>query len=127
MEDDLTPAERALREKLEYNEDEGTTEVVHIPTQMAELTLANFGMPEQARVWLARLPNFLALETTKFNEFMWEEEKEEKPDKEKVESQDEEGTPKPVVPDENVIRWRWHKAEGEEPVRTILSRVVRAI
>lgn len=122
MDDDLTPAERALREKLEYNEDDGTTEVVETQTLMAELAVANFGIPEQARVWLARLPNFLALETTKFNEFMWEEEK---PDKENVESQDTEGTPKAVVPDENVIRWRWHKTESEEPVRTILLHLVR--
>lgn len=119
----LTKEELAHRQRLEYDEDgeDENMEVVKKQEAVAQVELANFGIPTTSKVWHARLPNFLSLQTQAFDEVMWEPEEIEEPapsqSQEGPESTpgtlDTPGTPKTTVPDENVIRWRWVKdAQG---------------
>ncbi|KAI5474423.1 RNA polymerase-associated protein LEO1 [Pseudohyphozyma bogoriensis] len=115
----LTAAERAERERLEYNEGSQSPQVmegVEKQEAIAQIELANFGIPESDKVWHAKLPNFLALKPQAFDEMMWEPEEEEEELKENA---------KTVVPDEYVVRWRWAKDAEGKPVKESNSRIVR--
>lgn len=109
-EEQLSETEQARRQELEYPEPEGD------PTSTEEKVIADISLlanpvPAQSKVWHARLPNFLALETKAFDDATWE------PPTVGEEVEDgEEGERKPPVPDENVIRWRWGVDAQGKPV-----------
>ena len=108
----LSESEQARRNELEYPEPEGDPTSTEEQT-IAEITILANPIPTQSKVWHARLPNFLALETKPFEKATWVPPVE-------VEEEDsqgaEEGEKKAPVPDENVIRWRWGKDAQGKPV-----------
>ncbi|KAK4699808.1 RNA polymerase-associated protein LEO1, partial [Phenoliferia sp. Uapishka_3] len=121
--DGLTPEERERRHRLEYGEDEdGDMELIKKHEAIAQVELANFGMPATEKVWHARLPNFLSLQPMAFDELMWEPE-----DLEEVLMMEngEEGKPKAPIPDENVIRWRWAIGPDGTPIKESNARTIR--
>ncbi|GAA5827503.1 hypothetical protein JCM11251_003837 [Rhodosporidiobolus azoricus] len=144
-EDGLTAEEAAARRKLEYDEDEGgdedlfgeggvgaaqheTRDVVQ-----AQVPLANFSVPPDGKVWLARLPGFLQIAPNPYDEGTWQPEdgEDEKPVEEEEGSQSQ-GDVKPKinggrgrVPDENVVRWRWTKNELQQVIKQSNARIVR--
>ncbi|ORY78084.1 Leo1-like protein-domain-containing protein [Leucosporidium creatinivorum] len=101
--DGLTEEERQRRRELEY--DEGDEEAMQVTKEerIAQIELANYGVPTGGKVWHARLPNFLQLNTQPFDP----------------------KTCKAPVPDENVIRWRWTKDELGDFIKQSNSRIVR--
>lgn len=112
--DGLTAAERQRRRDLEYNEEDTGVTSIQKEERIAQIDVANFGVPAGGKVWLARLPNFLSLNSVSFDELMWDpEDAEDAPDGEAQED----GTPKPTLPDENIIRWRWSTDAQGEAVR----------
>jgi RNA polymerase-associated protein LEO1 len=115
-EDGLTSTQRAERKRMEYDEAEGsdrdvTPDYEEKEQTIAEIKLGNFGRPPEGKVWHARLPNFLSLDSTPFDHATWE------PPTKEDNAEDEEGArQKAELPDENVIRWRWGKNEKGEDV-----------
>lgn len=116
----LSESEQARRNELEYPEPEGDPTSTEEQT-IAEITILANPIPTQSKVWHARLPNFLALETKPFEKATWVPPVE-------VEEEDsqgaEEGEKKAPVPDENVIRWRWGKDAQGKPIPQANSRIV---
>lgn len=114
MDDDgLTAEERQRRIDLEY--DEGDEEAMQVTKEerIAQIELANFGVPTGGKVWHARLPNFLELNSKAFDPKTWQEE-DGNDDNGMSQSQGEDSPAprnKAPVPDENVIRWKWTKDE----------------
>lgn len=109
----LSESEQERRNQLEYPEPEGD------PTSTTEETIAAITIlakpiPTQSKVWHARLPNFLALETKPFDKATWVPPTE--AEEEDSQTAGEEGEKKAPVPDENVIRWRWGKDAQGKPV-----------
>lgn len=107
--DGLTEEERQRRRELEY--DEGDDEAMQVTKEerVAQIELANYGVPTGGKVWHARLPNFLELNPTPFDPESWQPQ-----DDVELESQgDDSPAPKrkAPVPDENVIRWKWTQDE----------------
>lgn len=108
--DGLTEEERQRRRELEY--DEGDEEAMQVTKEerIAQIELANYGVPTGGKVWHARLPNFLQLDTVPFDPKTWSP-----PDEDQDEASQGDDSPAPrskaPVPDENVIRWRWTKDE----------------
>ncbi|KAL8278664.1 hypothetical protein RQP46_008956 [Phenoliferia psychrophenolica] len=131
--DGLTAEERARRTELEYGEDDNEEmEVVKKSEAIAQVELANFGMPQASKVWHARLPNFLALQPQAFDDVMWEPEDSEEqlpPTPSQGEGAADAtapgGTTKSDVPDENVIRWRWVVGADGKPVKESNARTIR--
>lgn len=115
--DGLTAEERARRKALEYEEedygggvdDETAHQIITHDELIANIPLANLSVPAGGKVWHAKMPNFLQLKTTAFDEAKWSPEEEEA----ETESQG-----RPPLPDENTIRWRWTKDELGQVVRT---------
>lgn len=146
LEDDgLTPDQREERRRLEYGEEEaglfsGDEEVGHqeqITTtheeRIAQVPLVNYSVPAGGKVWHAKLPNFLRLETTAWSQDTWRPEDEEaQAEEDAMQSQDASqgedvkpkiGRNKSHLPDENVIRWRWTKDELGEYVSSSLDSI----
>ena len=79
-EDGITDEERARRKALEYEEDdvrlgdEGEYPSLDKQESIAQLALAPFPIPATDKVWHARLPNFLSLASTAFDELLWDPE-----------------------------------------------------
>lgn len=120
--DGLTPEERARRRALEYDEEELTGEMEQEREQMyqdeektyADVHLVNLPVPAGGKVWHARMPNFLEIRTKPFDSDEWD------PKEEDLEANETDGTgevKQRMVPDENVIRWRWTKDQLGEVVR----------
>ena len=118
QDDGLTEDERARRQHLEYDEENEEMEVIKKHEAIAQVELANFGMPATAKVWHARLPNFLSLQPQAFDEVMWEPEDADEPAPSQEGGEASPGASKGNVPDENVIRWRWAKDAEGKPVRS---------
>lgn len=117
--DGLTSQERLARQRLEYEEGDSPALEVVKEERIAQIELANFGVPEGGKVWHARLPNFLSLESGPFDELLWEP-------MDPIEGLDGDeggdgggdgGKKRAPVPDENVIRWRWTKDQLGQVVR----------
>lgn len=110
MNDGLTEEERQRRRELEYDEGDDEAMQVTKAERIAQIELANFGVPAGGKVWHARLPNFLELNSTPFDAKTWAPE-----DGNDDSETNGEDSPAPrskaPVPDENVIRWRWTKDE----------------
>ncbi|GAA5970079.1 hypothetical protein JCM3765_006094 [Sporobolomyces pararoseus] len=153
--DGLTAEERAERRRMEYDEaeegaridsgeDEGMGEQQEITMtheeRIAQVPLVNYSVPAGGKVWHAKLPNFLRLETTAWSQQHWKPEEEEEQaavqDDEEAgasQSQSQEdvkpktggGRSKTHLPDENVIRWRWTKDELGQYIKQSNARVVR--
>lgn len=137
--DGLTAEERARRRALEYDEEEITGDMMdHDRVQMeqqqlvtAELPLANVPVPAGGKIWHARMPNFLEIRSKPFDEEEWDPKEE---DLENAGGDDQGGgegaaasqeVKQRMVPDENVIRWRWTKDQLGQVVRfPSLLRVV---
>lgn len=101
---------------MEYDEAEGserdqTPEFEEKEQTIAQISIGNFGRPPEGKVWHARLPNFLSLDSTPFDPATWEP-----PVKDEAEPEDEGGRQKAELPDENVVRWRWGKNDKGEDV-----------
>lgn len=137
--DGLTPEERAHRKLMEYDEEErldsgaesgdGLQRVTETHQEIiAQVPLVNYSVPAGGKVWHAKLPNFLRLETPAWNRDQWKPENEEQDvppeetaSQEASQSQSQSqggeevkpkvGRSKSHLPDENVIRWRWTKDE----------------
>ncbi|GAA5999459.1 RNA polymerase-associated LEO1 family protein [Rhodotorula paludigena] len=131
--DGLTADERARRQRLEYEEDDyagagldaddPNAHVLRHEEVIAQLPLANFSVPAGGKVWHARLPNFLQIQTSPFDEQTWEAEDLAVGGGAAGESQDD---VKPrTLPDENVIRWRWTKDELGQVMKQSNARIVR--
>lgn len=125
--DGLTAAERKRRRDLEYNEEDTGVTSIQKEERIAQVDLANFGVPAGGKVWLARLPNFLSLNSVPFDELMWDpEDAEDAPEGESQEA----GAAKPTLPDENIIRWKWSTDEHGQVVswasRVVLPLLLRA-
>lgn len=105
--DNLTEEERRSRQRLEYNEDDNQGEIQKREETIAQVSLANLGIPKSDRTWHARLPNFLNLETTPFDENVWEPKEDEFDESQEGGTSTPGGSQKAAVLDENVIRWRW--------------------
>ncbi|GAA5957159.1 hypothetical protein JCM8115_003974 [Rhodotorula mucilaginosa] len=140
--DGLTAEERARRRALEYDEEEITgdpmedmdrIQMEHQHLVTAELPLANVPVPSGGKIWHARMPNFLEIRSKPFDEEEWD------PKEEDLEAAGEgaggeqggggEGASQEVkqrmVPDENVIRWRWTKDQLGQVVKQSNARIVR--
>ncbi|KWU43743.1 Leo1-domain-containing protein [Rhodotorula sp. JG-1b] len=137
--DGLTAEERARRRALEYDEEEITGDMMdHDPVQMeqqqlvtAELPLANVPVPAGGKIWHARMPNFLEIRSKPFDEEEWDPKEE---DLEAAGGDDQGGgegaaasqqVKQRMVPDENVIRWRWTKDQLGQVVKQSNARIVR--
>jgi len=124
-EDGLTSTQRDERKRMEYDEAEGsdrdqTPQFEEKEQTIAQITLGNFGRPPEGKVWHARLPNFLSLDSAPFDQSTWEP-----PVKEEAEADEDGGRQKGELPDENVIRWRWGKNDkGEDVSRLVASQAV---
>lgn len=127
-EDDTNAVEAAQRSHLEYpelsdSEDlySQTIETIQKSESIAQVELANFGLPEGDRSWVFKLPNFLGLVASNWDELMWEPSEEEiAEDDEKEEGERRKGG---TVADEYVVRWRWAKDTlTNSPVRSSPSR-----
>ncbi|BGO92549.1 hypothetical protein NBRC10512_000469 [Rhodotorula toruloides] len=122
--DGLTAEERARRKALEYEEedygggvdDETAHQIITHDELIANIPLANLSVPAGGKVWHAKMPNFLQLKTTAFDEAKWSPEEEEA----ETESQG-----RPPLPDENTIRWRWTKDELGQVIKQSNARIVR--
>ncbi|CEQ41245.1 SPOSA6832_02941 [Sporobolomyces salmonicolor] len=140
--DALTEEERARRRRLEYEEEEEerylsddglAAQTITQEERIAQVPLANFSIPAGGKVWHAKLPNFLGLETGAWDERSWQpdEEAEAAAATNQEASQGEDvkphvnGAGKGNLPDENVIRWRWTKDELGEVVKQSNARIVR--
>ncbi|GAA5941643.1 hypothetical protein JCM3775_003618 [Rhodotorula graminis] len=141
--DDLTAEERQIRADLEYNErpyDGGdaddaddqaaAAQMVQHEEVIAQIPLANFSVPAGNKVWHARMPHFLQVATTAFDEETWEpEDAALGAGSTQQDSQDGPGGGDDVkprtVPDENVLRWRWTKDELGQVIKQANARVVR--
>lgn len=127
--DGLTAEERARRRALEYDEEEITGDMDLDRVQMeqqqlvtAQLPLANLPVPAGGKIWHARMPNFLEIRSKPFDEDEWD------PKEEDLEAGDGGGggagegesqeVKQRMVPDENVIRWRWTKDQLGQVVRS---------
>ncbi|KAM0750590.1 Leo1-domain-containing protein [Meredithblackwellia eburnea MCA 4105] len=129
-EDDVSPEEAEKRRNLEYEEDEDEQmETIAKHEAVAQIELANIGTPTTDKVWHARLPNFLSLQSKPFDELMWDpEEAVESANNNSQQGLDEEqgaATNKANLPDENYIRWRWAKDDQGNPIKQSNSRIVR--
>jgi RNA polymerase-associated protein LEO1 len=109
--DDLTSEERERRRRLEYEEGDEPAMEVTKEERIAQIELANFAIPQGGKVWHARLPNFLSLNSTPFEEIMWEPPEDIDEASQGAGGADSPAPSKATVPDENVIRWRWTKDE----------------
>ncbi|GAA5909576.1 hypothetical protein JCM5296_003878 [Sporobolomyces johnsonii] len=141
--DGLTEEERARRRRLEYEEedeqerylsDDGlAAQTITQEERIAQVPLANFSIPAGGKVWHAKLPNFLGLETGAWDEQSWQpdEDADDAAATTQGASQGEDvkphvnGAGKGKLPDENVIRWRWTKDELGEVVKQSNARIVR--
>ncbi|GAA5895660.1 RNA polymerase-associated LEO1 family protein [Sporobolomyces salmoneus] len=151
--DGLTPEERAHRKLMEYDEEErldsgaesgdGLQRVTETHQEIiAQVPLVNYSVPAGGKVWHAKLPNFLRLETPAWNRDQWKPENEEQDvppeetaSQEASQSQSQSqggeevkpkvGRSKSHLPDENVIRWRWTKDELGQFVKQSNARIVR--
>ncbi|KAK4057551.1 Paf1 complex component [Microbotryomycetes sp. JL221] len=119
----LTEEERKRRQELEY--EEGDEPALQETTQVAQVSIATQAVPRGAKVWHARLPNFMSLEHNPFTP-AWRPPATNKgvvnP------AQEDENMTEAPVPDENVIRWRWRDAgnrSGQNPKKQSNSRIVR--
>jgi RNA polymerase-associated protein LEO1 len=144
LDDSISPEEAARRKALEYGEDddarlrsddelgEGEQEAITTTHEerIAQVPLVNYSVPAGGKVWHAKLPNFLRLETTAWSQDHWQPEEEEQgqvEDSQEGQNQSQGGDEtKPKIgrnkshlPDENVIRWRWTKDELGEYVSTL--------
>ncbi|GAA6024777.1 hypothetical protein JCM11491_000778 [Sporobolomyces phaffii] len=155
IDDGMTAEEREERRRLEYGEDEelgysgqedgegGHQEQITTTHEerIAQVPLVNYSVPAGGKVWHAKLPNFLRLETTAWSEAHWNPEDEAKavedeasqdPSASQSQGQGEDVKPKlgsarnkSHLPDENVIRWRWTKDELGQFIKQSNARVVR--
>lgn len=116
----ITEDEQRRRNALEYGEDDNI-ETVDVVDTVVAVDLVNFGIPEGGRVWHARLPHFLNLNSAPFDEATWEPEVDDQ-EKTGVDGAAP-GTPggptRGTVLDENVIRWKWRVDEEGNPVRRL--------
>lgn len=125
--DGLTAEERARRRALEYDEEEITGDMEHERVQMeeqelvtAELPLANLPVPAGGKVWHARMPNFLEIRPKPFDDQTWDPKEEDLENAAEADQGDGVGSQEVkqrMVPDENVIRWRWTKDQLGQVVR----------
>ncbi|GAA6049387.1 hypothetical protein JCM3770_007320 [Rhodotorula araucariae] len=139
--DNLTAEERARRQALEYEEEDyagamgeedlGPGHVLHTQEEViAQLPLANLSVPPGGKVWHARMPHFLQIQTTAFDAQTWEPEdplaaaSQQQDSQDAGASQQEDVKPR-SVPDENVIRWRWTKDELGQVIKQSNARIVR--
>lgn len=113
----ITEEEQRRRNALEYGEDDNLDTVDKVEV-VASVDIVNFAIPAGGRVWHARLPHFLSINSTPFNEATWEPEADEE-EKMGVDGAAP-GTPggptRGAVLDENVIRWKWGTDEHGNPV-----------
>ncbi|GAA5987362.1 hypothetical protein JCM10908_001927 [Rhodotorula pacifica] len=134
--DGLTAEERARRRALEYDEEDITGDMEHERVQMEEqqllsanLPLANLPVPAGGKVWHARMPNFLEIRSKPFDDKEWDPKEEDLENGAEAESQGDGAQSQEVkqrmVPDENVIRWRWTKDQLGEVVKQSNARIVR--
>ncbi|GAA5927106.1 RNA polymerase-associated LEO1 family protein [Sporobolomyces koalae] len=141
LDDGLTAEERAERSRMEYSDNEDTD--LHDPEQeittheerIAQVPLVNYSVPAGGKVWHAKLPNFLRLDTAAWNEHSWQPEQDDVQDEPDSRSQDPNaaedsrsksaGKSKANLPDENVIRWRWTKDQLGQYIKQSNARVVR--
>ncbi|GAA5881574.1 hypothetical protein JCM3774_005354 [Rhodotorula dairenensis] len=133
--DGLTAEERARRRALEYDEEDITGDLDHDRVQMeeqqlvtAELPLANLPVPAGGKVWHARMPNFLEIRSKPFDDREWdpkEEDLENAAGAEMDQGEASQDVKQRMVPDENVIRWRWTKDQLGEVVKQSNARIVR--
>lgn len=141
--DDLTEEQRQERARLEYPEEDdggfisqnesegggGPQQMITHEERIAQVPLANLAVPAGGKVWHAKLPNFLGLETQAWNQESWEpEDNEDEPSQQEASQGGEDVKPniggksgKGHLPDENVIRWRWTKDELGQVVRYTAS------
>lgn len=129
--DGLTPEERARRRALEYDEEEITGEMAADREEMfnqeqqvtADVPLANVPVPAGGKVWHARMPNFLEIRTKPFDDKSWDPKEEDMEnagaDEAAASAAGGAEVKQRMVPDENVIRWRWTKDQLGEAVRPL--------
>ena len=120
-EEELDEEEARRRRRLEYEEDEDPETVTTTNESIAGIALANYAIPPSGKVWHARLPNFLQLSSKPFAEETWKAEQfevERQRELEESERKEDDGEKKEkaIIPDENVIRWRWGTDDYGEPV-----------
>lgn len=126
-EEELDEEEVSRRKKLEYEEDEDPSNLTTTNESIASINLANYAMPPAGKVWHARLPNFLELNSKPFSEESWKsdqfelEKQRAVEDAERKEDEGEGKKEKAIIPDENVIRWRWGMDDYGEPVSFLLT------
>ncbi|GAA6058987.1 hypothetical protein JCM10212_001697 [Sporobolomyces blumeae] len=140
--DGLTAEERAERKALEYDEEDavdpsgqddddgyGASRVVHEEERIAQVPLANYAVPAGGKVWHAKLPNFLGLQSTAWDQGAWQPEDEDEAELAEASQGGDDVKPsgkgKGHLPDENVIRWRWTKDELGQVVKQSNARIVR--
>ena len=134
--EDIDEEERQRRKHLEYGEEDedavrsdqdseaggGPQQMITHEERIAQVPLANLAVPAGGKVWHAKLPNFLGLETQAWNEENWQPEDNEGESQQASQQESSQGgedvkpniggkSGKGHLPDENVIRWRWTKDE----------------
>ncbi|BGP49443.1 Paf1 complex component [Rhodotorula kratochvilovae] len=140
--DGLTAEERARRHALEYEEEDyggaaageddlGAGHVLHTQEEViAQLPLANLSVPPGGKVWHARMPHFLQIQTGAFDARTWEPEdpiaaSQQQDSQDAAGASQQEDVKPRTVPDENVIRWRWTKDELGQVIKRSNARIVR--
>ncbi|BGP17505.1 hypothetical protein JCM10213_008239 [Rhodosporidiobolus nylandii] len=133
-EEGLTAEQAAARRRLEYDEDErsdagsdtmGQQQTIEQEQRFAQVPFANYAVPPGGKVWHTKLPGFLQINVSPYDQDQWQPEADEQ-EEDAPESQGPDGKkPKHRVPDDHVIRWRWTKDELGEVVKQSNARIVR--